>query len=223
MSIRLTLAACLVALALPAAAAQSANPVLTGVVSEDTAFSITLKDASGAVVKHLDPGTYTVNVHDPATIHNFHLLGPGVEQATSVEDRQDVTWTVTLTDGIYTYQCDPHASGGMKGRFAVGSATLPPPATQLRASVGPKRAIALRFTDGTKVTTVTTPQATIVVTDRSRTDNFHLTGQGVNRKTGIKFRGKVTWKLSLPGSKYVYRSDAHSKLRGSFIVNTTGY
>jgi plastocyanin len=27
--------------------------------------------------------------------------------------------TVTLKKGKYTYQCDPHAAGGMKGTFTV--------------------------------------------------------------------------------------------------------
>jgi plastocyanin len=31
----------------------------------------------------------------------------------------ETTWTVKLRPGRYTYQCDPHASGGMKGRFRV--------------------------------------------------------------------------------------------------------
>jgi plastocyanin len=221
MPVRLVLAACLAAVVLPAAAAHGDNPVLDGVVSDDSGFSISLK-SGGTPVTHLDPGTYTIRVHDPAVIHDFHLKGPGVDVATSVEGKEDVTWTVTFVDGIYRFFCDPHNTV-MKGAFAVGTAKLPPPATTLRASVGPGRTIALKFTDGSRVRTVTTTQVKIVLDDRSRTDNFHLTGQGVNKATGVGFRGKVTWKLSLPGSKYVFRSDRHKSLRGSFVVAATGY
>src|SRR6266567_4272883 len=42
--------------------------------------------------------------------------------------------------------------------------------------------------------------ALVTVNDRSKTDNFHLTGPGVNRKTGVKTRGKATWTVTLvPG------------------------
>jgi hypothetical protein len=59
---------------------------------------------------------------------------------------------------------------------------------------------------------------TFTVNDRSRTDNFHLVGPGVNKKTGVKTRGKVTWALNLSPGTYTYRSDKTKKLRGSFSV-----
>ena len=111
------LGVCLFALLVPSAAAPADNPVLEAFVGANDAFSIRLQDASGARVTHLDAGTYTINVHDLSTFHNFHLSGPGVDQLTSVDDKQEVTWTVTLTDGTYTYVCDAHAST-MKGRSA---------------------------------------------------------------------------------------------------------
>jgi hypothetical protein len=58
----------------------------------------------------------------------------------------------------------------------------------------------------------------IAVNDRSRVDNFHLAGPGVNKRTGVAFRGRVTWHFTLSAGKYVYRSDKHKKLRGSFTV-----
>ena len=58
----------------------------------------------------------------------------------------------------------------------------------------------------------------LVVADPSAVDNFHLTGPGVNRKTGIAAKGTVRWTLRLTRGKYTYRSDAHAKLRRSFSV-----
>jgi len=60
--------------------------------------------------------------------------------------------------------------------------------------------------------------AIVTVNDRSKTDNFHLTGPGVNKKTGVKFRGAVTWTLKLKAGKHTVRSDAHKKLRRTFMV-----
>ena len=207
---------------LPSAAGGADNPVLTATVGTNDAFVITLTDASGARVSHLDAGTYTIVVHDRSSEHNFHLTGPGVNQSTSVDDPVETTWTVTLANGIYTYQCDPH-SLTMRGRFAVGTAQLPPPAASLNARVGPGRTISVRNADGTKATILNgITSVRLVVNDRSRTDNFHLTGNGVNRKTGVRFRGRVTWNLTVSPGVYRFRSDRHRSLRGSFSVTASG-
>jgi plastocyanin len=90
-------------------------------------FTISLTQ-NGARVTHLDPGTYTIDVDDQAAEHNFHLSGPGVDQATTVEDTGTTTWTVTFQDGTYSYQCDAHAST-MHGSFTVGDVAATTPAT----------------------------------------------------------------------------------------------
>ena len=69
---------------------------------------------------HLDPGTYTINVNDQADIHNFDLFGPGVKESTGVDTTGTTTWTVTFTDGTYTYVCDAHPAS-MIGKFTVGT------------------------------------------------------------------------------------------------------
>ena len=99
------------------ASAGAENPTLTGTVGPG--FSLSLVDGSGARVQHIDPGTYTLVIHDLAAEHNFHLRGPGVDQFTEVETKGDVTWSVTFTDDAYAYQCDPHA-GVMSGSCTVG-------------------------------------------------------------------------------------------------------
>jgi hypothetical protein len=82
-------------------------------------YSITLTQ-NGTKVTHLDPGTYTIDVNDQADIHNFHLFGTGVNETTTVEGTGTATWTVTFSDGTYTYVCDAHP-GSMIGKFTVGS------------------------------------------------------------------------------------------------------
>ncbi len=94
--------------------------VLTGRVGEQDdaeAFTIALEDSSGNPVKTLPAGDYQVKISDPATIHNFHLTGPGVDESTPVSGTDDVTWDVTLERGSYTFICDPHPT--MVGTFKV--------------------------------------------------------------------------------------------------------
>jgi hypothetical protein len=217
------LAACVCAVLIPSAGVFAANPQLVANVGANDAFAISLQDASGNKVSHLDAGTYTIVVHDFSDLHNFHLTGPGVDQATGVDGTGDTTWTVTFTDAVYKFMCDAHPTV-MKGNFAVGTATLPQPATQLSGSVGPGRKISLRYGDGSKLGVLAgSNQVVIKVNDRSRTDNFHLIGKGVSKTTGVGFRGRVTWKLTLAAGKYVYRSDRHKSLRGSFTVSSSAY
>ncbi|MDQ3778049.1 MAG: hypothetical protein M3310_04175, partial [Actinomycetota bacterium] len=59
---------------------------------------ITLQTEGGAAVTDLPAGTYTIEVRDRSSNHNFHLSGPGVEQRTEVDAVGTVTWTVTLQD-----------------------------------------------------------------------------------------------------------------------------
>jgi plastocyanin len=42
-----------------------------------------------------------------------------VNKSTTVAFVGDKTWRVTFKAGTVTYQCDPHASAGMKGHFKV--------------------------------------------------------------------------------------------------------
>ena len=197
---------------LPAAGGAQTAPQLIGDVGPGDAFRINLFDANGRVVTHLDAGTYTLLVRDHSSIHDFHLFGPGVDVATGVDFIGEQTFTVTLQDGTYRFQCDPHFTI-MKGSFTVGAVVAPPPA-RLAAFVGPGRKIGIKLTSGS----LQAGAATIVVSDRSATDNFHLTGPGVAKATGVRFRGKVTWKVTLAAGRYAFRSDAHRTLRGSFRV-----
>jgi plastocyanin len=100
----------------PALAGHAATP-LKGSVGPG--FTITLKKGNAAV-KTLKPGSYAITVADKAAVHDFHLIGPGVDKViTSVAFQGTKTVTVTLKAGKYTFQCDPHAAAGMKGTFKV--------------------------------------------------------------------------------------------------------
>lgn len=198
---------------------------LTGTVGPG--FNILLANASGDRVTHLDPGAYTITVRDRSDLHNFHLLGPGVEKFTQIETAGDDVWEVTFSNANYSYQCDAHP-GQMNGAFSVGTASPPPPPpppptqerTKLTATVGPGSTISLK--KGASSVIPAGP-ATITVRDKTAKDNFHLIGPGVDRKTGVtqKTTGTTaTWKVTLKaGKKYTYRSDAHAAtLKKTFVA-----
>lgn len=206
-----------------AGASRADNPVLTGDVGLGDAYTISLTDSSGAAVKHLDPGTYTLVVHDHSTFHNFDFSGPGAAATTDVDFVGDKTFTVTLTDGTYFFQCDPH-SGQMHGSFTVGAVTAPPPtptpvpvtpapATKATASIAGSTS-SFRPTGGLQAGAFS-----IVVSDRSATDGFRLSGPGVAKATTAKYRGTVMWKLKLQAGAYTYGSALHPKLRHRFSVS----
>jgi Copper binding proteins, plastocyanin/azurin family len=88
---------------------------LTGTVGPG--FTITLKNRT-KLVKTLAPAKYAFVINDKSSIHNFHLIGPGVNRKTSVGAKGTTHWTLTLRVGTYRYMCDPHATI-MKGSFIV--------------------------------------------------------------------------------------------------------
>jgi plastocyanin len=117
---RLLLPLAILAVSLTTVAAGTAgtqkSASLTGEVGPG--FTIEVKNA-GKDVKTIKAGAYSMKVQDKGTIHNFHLKGSGVDKATSVAGTGTQTWKITLKPGTYTYQCDVHASQGMKGTFKV--------------------------------------------------------------------------------------------------------
>jgi hypothetical protein len=61
-------------------------------------------------------------------------------------------------------------------------------AGQADGKVGPRKTIFLKK-GTTAVKALVAGRYKIAVTDATKADNFHLTGPGVNKKTGVKFKG----------------------------------
>ena len=202
------------AISLPAAATGSPTATLTGVVGP--AFTISLKNADGTNVTHLDAGAYTVSVSDQSDFHNFHLFGPGVEQMTAVEGMGTASWDIQVTDGTYSFVCDAHPTQ-MKGSFTAGSVQPPPPPPPTLNGKVTAKTISLKSA-GSKVRALVEGTYKVAVNDTAKTQNFHLTGPGVNRKTGVKSRSKAKWTVALTPGKYTYRSDKSRRLKGTFTV-----
>jgi plastocyanin len=183
-------------------------------------FGISVTDSGGAAVKHLDPGTYTLLVHDLSDEHNFHLSGPGVDASTDVAFVGDKTFTITVRDGTYTFVCDAHPSR-MTGSFTAGN---PPPPTTTTTSTSPPapRPLTLRVGPGRILAAPARLPAgryAITVRDTSATDNLHLKGAGLDRKTGVVFKGQARWTVTLKAGAYRVFSDAHRLLARTIRVS----
>ncbi len=182
------------------AAVSTQNPKLFGTVGPE--FSINLRDAQGNRVTKLDPGAYDIEVEDLADLHSFHLEGPGVDRRTAVEFTGTVNWTVTFTDGKYTYHCDPHP--GLAGTFTAGNPPPPPPTgvvtakTKLVLTAGPAEVITLTTSAGKPVKTMKRGTYTVTVRDRGRIHDAHLVAPGYNRTTTpLTYVGTQVWKVKL--------------------------
>ena len=116
----LAIAAAATALALAvAASAPAARAPKTVQGSVGPGFTITLT-LGGKKVTTLKKGVpYRFAINDRASIHDFHLMGPGINRVlTSVEFTGTKTVVLMLKKGVYRYLCDPHASF-MHGSFRV--------------------------------------------------------------------------------------------------------
>jgi plastocyanin len=99
-----------------AATAGAKSAGLTGEVGPGYTIEVKKGDID---LKTIKAGTYSMKIEDKSAAHNFHLIGPGLNKKTTVAFKGETTWRIKLKPGRYTYQCDPHASAGMKGRFTV--------------------------------------------------------------------------------------------------------
>ncbi len=197
------------------------NPMLVGNVGANDAYSIALGDANGNAVTRLDPGTYTLVIHDHSAIHNFHLSGPGVDVSSTVPEIGDKTFTITLTNGKYVFDCDAHFSR-MNGTFLVGTAAPPPTPTPKPKPVVQKLSAGISAAGRTSLVRpakLVAGAARITVKDSSAKDGFRLVGPGFVKSTGVAFRGTVTWKLTLRAGRYTISTAKHPKTAaGRFVV-----
>lgn len=211
-------------LAAGGSARSTQQPTLVGTVGP--AFTISLVDAQGNDVSKLDPGTYVVQVKDLSDFHNFHFRGPGVNETTSVGGTGEVTWTVTLTDGTYTFLCDAHPTS-MVGRFTVGTppSTPPPPAAttpkKLVLTSGPGYTITLKTAAGKAVKSLKLGTYKVVVRDRSSVHDAHIVAPRFDHRTTVPFVGTKTWKMKLAKTGTLrFLCDPHARqgMRGSARV-----
>jgi hypothetical protein len=72
---------------------------------------------------------------------------------------------------------------------------------------------------GKKVTSLKAGKYKIVIKDLSNIHNFHLSGPGLNKKTGVGAKGTSTWTVTLKKGTYKFVCDPHASImKGSFKV-----
>jgi len=104
----------------------------------------------------------------------------------------------------------------------LGALTLPmsasttPGLPELTAKVT-ARTISLT-SEGQRVTELQPNHYRFVVMDLARTQNFHLVGPSVNKRTKVAAKTTASWTVYLGPGTYTYRSDRRATLRGTFTV-----
>jgi hypothetical protein len=130
-----------------------------------------------------------------------------------------LTWPLARGSSCKTISVPPPYQADAFITALTGS--LPP--QTVTVTVGPGRTLALTTPYGQRVTALEAGDYSVAITDRSKSDNIHITGPGVTVATGRRFRGHKTWTLRLRPGTYAYRSDREeSHLRGTFTVLAAG-
>src|SRR5262245_3453254 len=105
----------------------------------------------------------------------------------------------------------------------VGALTLPvsasstPGLPELTAKVT-ARSISLTTSDGERVVRLQPNTYRFVVKDLTSTQNFHLVGPAVNRRTKVPAKVTATWTIYLGPGTYTYRSDKRPGVSATFTV-----
>ena len=93
-----------------------ATPKLLATVGPKS--TISLKSASGATLKTVKAGVYSITVRDRSKLHNFHLVGKGVNRKSGLAGMGTLTWKVTLSAGPLRFFSDK-APKTVKGSVKV--------------------------------------------------------------------------------------------------------
>jgi plastocyanin len=95
----------------------ASSKIVNGTVGPGFTIGLT---SNGKKVAKLKAGVpYRFVISDRASIHDFHLSGPGLNRVlTGVGFTGTKSFVLTLKKGTYHFVCDPHASI-MHGSFTV--------------------------------------------------------------------------------------------------------
>ncbi len=80
--------------------------------------TITLRSASGKALASVKAGTYSIVVRDRSKLHNFHLVGKGVNRKSAVAGTGTTTWKLKLAKGLLRFYSDK-APKSVKGSLRV--------------------------------------------------------------------------------------------------------
>jgi hypothetical protein len=206
-------------------------------VHQDASIGLTFDDGSqvgnqAAVPPTIPPGTYSIRVLDDASEHNFHLVGPGVDQSTDIGNLATPTWSVTLQPGsIYEFVCDNHpdfmygkfqtstSSGGTKSSSssAGSGATL---SGTLAATLSPKGVVTLT-SRGKAVSELDSGRYKVTISDKASARSFVLQRKGGKAVTisSPTFVGNHSVTVTLTTGQWSFYSQPGAKSKHSFTVS----
>lgn len=180
------------------------------VVATDFKFALSKRSVSA--------GTVIFTVKNKGKIaHDFKILG---KKTPLIKPGKSAVLRVTMKKGRFQYLCtlQGHARLGMKGAFAVGSATAPPPpppptttttTTTTTTVPGPATTVQVdmfEYRFDLSQTTVPSGTVTFVITNRGDVvHNFDIAGV---RAGAILGPGQTeTWTVGLPAKTYIIVCD----------------
>jgi hypothetical protein len=236
------------------AAVSAVSQTMRATVHEDQSISLLFDDGTpvgnqARTPPTIPPGTYTIRVVDDTDEHNFHLSGPGVDQATSVGGSASPTWTVTFQPGAhYRFQCDTHfdfmfgefdtsgtasssgssssgsTSGGSSTSAGSSSSSSTGGASSLRGTVAGTLSAAGKLTlaiGGKPVTRLKSGRYKITVVDKARGLGAVVRedGRGAITLSGVAFVGTHTVTVNLAAGRWAYSTSA-GKSKTVFTVVT---
>jgi hypothetical protein len=105
-----------------------------------------------------------------------------------------------------------------RANSCITAMTGSPPSSVLSASVG-GRMLSFRTSFGQTVTALENGTDKVAVTDTSANAGFYLVGRTLDKRSGRRFEGHVTWNLLLRPGAYHYGYDSpSSKVRKTLVV-----
>ena len=126
--------------------------------------------------------------------------------------------TVTAVVGLGAAACS--GGSGSANKPSVPAATQHP--TSLVAVVGHNDAFSISLSDqsGNAIKNLAAGSYSLAIKDESTIHDFHLTGEGVDKATGIGTTGTTTFSVTFKPGKYSFVCDPHaSSMHGSFTVS----
>ena len=98
------------------------------------------------------------------------------------------------------------AALGTTGIAAAGKPKVGPPPPKLFAVVGPLKQFSLKDAHGKPVLNLKPGWYTVEIKDSTNSRTFRLKGPGVDKDTGVKFKGAAIWGVNLRKGTYSYLS-----------------
>lgn len=177
-------------------------------VKSNPALAKAFSDAIGESLEYAQSHPDEIRALAPALAQNVRLpiWSAVIDRVKLLELAKDAKEFGVITSLPNFTQLFPSA---IRSGFATGT---------LEAFVGPGNTILVKQA-GSAAKRIDPGKYLIIVSDRSKTLNFHLKGPGLDKLTNLKRKGIVRWTVTLGTGTYTFRSDAGKKIRGSFVVS----